>query len=271
MFVSIKIALLNKITIFEAVMLRLKPSINLTFSAPVWRMVIDEQTDTLFVEIRDASLKQVSFNGLNLRNAEVYLENFMLDERWLTGIEAADRGILLLHGFAAEGPAHKGITAVNATNGEVLWTDYNTTFDHLTINGPVVFDSRITPRKFYLTDIETGSKLGLYNPQTDFPVKSRIAYPEALPAEQVPFDLLAESPYGNIVHYVGYNNFRIVSLHAQKAGGLMQLLYVWDDTMTVYEDILNVKIQKLQPEAFILYKNYLIYLKNQTEVKVINL
>jgi len=253
-------------------MLRLKPSIDLTFSAPVWRMVIDEQTDTLFTENRNTENKQVTFNAVNLINGNTPLNDFTLPERWLAGMEAADKGILLLHGFASDSsPVHKGITAVNASDSNILWTDYNNTFDHLTVNGPVVFDSRIMPRKLYLADIQNGTKLGLYNQKTDFSVKSNIVYPDILRAEDVPFDLLPVSPFGNIVHYIGYNNYRIVSLHAQKAGNLMQLLYVWDDTMTVYEDILNIQIQKLQPEAFILYKKHLIYLKNQTEIKVINL
>ena len=60
-------------------------------------------------------------------------------------------------------------------------------------------------------------------------------------------------------------------MHSFKDGVLNQLLYIMDDVRIIYEDILNADIQKLQLEAFILHKNCLIYIKNRSEIKVLNL
>jgi hypothetical protein len=79
------------------------------------------------------------------------------------------------------------------------------------------------------------------------------------------------APYGNSVHYLEHNNFRIVSLHTLQAGHLKQYLYVMDGVDKVYENLLNTGIQKLQPEAFILHKNCLIYIENKSCLKVIKL
>jgi hypothetical protein len=83
--------------------------------------------------------------------------------------------------------------------------------------------------------------------------------------------MLPIEPHGNIIHYIDYNNFRIVSLHSLNAGELKQHLYIMDDANVVYEDLLNADIQKMQPESFILYKNLLIYIKNKSELLVVNL
>ena len=44
----------------------LTPFIDQPFDVPVWRMEIDEITDTLFVELRDNTNKQVSFAAIDL-------------------------------------------------------------------------------------------------------------------------------------------------------------------------------------------------------------
>jgi hypothetical protein len=83
--------------------------------------------------------------------------------------------------------------------------------------------------------------------------------------------MLPMAPFGNSVHYLEHNNFRIVSLHTLQAGELKQYLFVMNGGETVYEDLLNADIQKLQPEAFIVHKNRLVYIKNKTDLKVLSL
>jgi hypothetical protein len=48
-------------------------------------------------------------------------------------------------------------------------------------------------------------------------------------------------------------------------------LFVMNGGETVYEDLLNADIQKLQPEAFIVHKNRLVYIKNKTDLKGLSL
>jgi len=50
-------------------------------------------------------------------------------EQWWTGIEAAHRGVLFLHGYATPDlPGRKGITAIDCATGEVLWKNPDVTF-----------------------------------------------------------------------------------------------------------------------------------------------
>jgi hypothetical protein len=250
----------------------LKPHINQQFNGIVWRMEIDPVTDTLVAEIRNEADKQVSFASINLASGKINFTQLTADERWLTGLEAAYNGVLLLHNFESAGsPAHKGIIAIDAESGQTLWSDYNRTFNHLSINGPVVFDSRIQPRKLFTVDIKTGDSLHAYHQIVDGDIDNGIILPDMVSADILAGDNLPVQPFGNIVHNLYYNSYRIVSLHALKNDTLSQSLYIFKDDKHVFNDLLNTGIQKLQPEAFVLHNKHLIYLKNKVELNVIDL
>lgn len=247
---------------------------NYLFEGLVWRMEIDPLTSILFAEIRNEQDKKVSFAAVDLKTGKLHFDQLSTDERWLTGMEAAYNGVLLLHNYQSEGsPVHKGIIAIHGENGKLLWSDYNRSFDHYSINGPVTFDIRIQPRKLVITDNRTGEVLRPYHPVVDLEIDPKITLPEISTSIDFPVDM--ETPpaphFGNIIHTLQYNNFRIVSLHTQTNARLSQILYIFEDDKQVFTDLLNTGIQKLQPEAFILHNNHLVYLKNRIELNVINL
>lgn len=250
----------------------LSPLIKQQFNGMIWRLEIDPLSATLFAEIRSEQDKLVSFASVNLISGNINFKDLAVDERWLTGIEAACNGVLLLHNYQSPGgPAHKGLIAMDGETGHMLWNDYNRTFDHMTINGPAVFDARIQPRKLFTINIKTGATLHVYQPSIDTAIDSRIITPELINADALNFSELPELPFGNIIHNLYYNHYRIVSLHALKSNKLNQSLYIFKNDRLVFDDLLNTGIQKLQPEAFILHNHHLIYLKNKTELNVINL
>jgi len=198
------------------------------FTGDIWRMEIDELSDTLFLETRDHTDKKVQFGAINLPAGNILFKDLGIPERWLTGIEAAYDDVLLLHFYQTEtGPAHKGLMAIDAQTGETIWTDYALSFDYLSEKGPVVYDSRVHPRKLFLADVKTGATTRIYEPSTYRELKISIVHPDLTEASNLPEHLAYKHPFGNTVHYLEHNNFRIVSLHALKGGGLIQLLEVF--------------------------------------------
>jgi hypothetical protein len=248
------------------------PNINEQFNGAIWRMEIDELTETIFVEVRNSEEKKVYFGAVNLSNGKTLFKDLATAERWLTGIEAAYDGVLLLHLYQSEtGPTHKGLLAIEATTAKPLWSNYTCSFGHLSVNGPVLYDARIQPRKLFLADIKTGATTRIYEPSVYKDLKNNIILPELKTPEFLSPGPVPLHAFGNKIHYLEYNNFRIVSLHALKGGQLTQSLYIMDGVNKIYEDLLNEEIQKIQPEAFILHKNHLIYIKNKTELKILTL
>ncbi|MGN6640739.1 MAG: hypothetical protein ACTHJ8_17640, partial [Mucilaginibacter sp.] len=155
--------------------------------------------------------------------------------------------------------------------GQTLWSNFNLAFDHLSVNGPIVYDSRIQPRKLLLADIKTGTTLRKYEPSIDEEAINDLKFPREASPELALSLALPVSPLENTVHYLEHYNLRIVSLHAIAKGTLQQHLYIMDGVEIIYEDLLNADVQKLQPESFLLHKDHLIYLKNQSQLIILHL
>ncbi|RYY37117.1 MAG: DUF4905 domain-containing protein [Sphingobacteriaceae bacterium] len=253
-------------------MLTLQPNITHQFNAEIWRIEIDETTANLLLEIRNQTEKQVSFASINLDTGILNFEGYTLPERWLAGIETTYKGVLLLHNYqSAAAPVHKAVIAIDENSGEMLWSNYTMAFDHLSVNGPVVYNTQFQPKKYFVVDVRTGAMLKPYENVIDTEYIQPITTPEMVSVEMIANLGLPVEPYGQIVHYVEYNSYRIVSLHTFNEGLLKQHLYIINPTGGVYEYLLNTDIQKLQPEAFVLHKNRLICLKNKTEIMVFEL
>ena len=249
----------------------LQPHISYQFKSTVWRLEIDTLSQIIFVEVRDQSDKKVHFAAIRLDNGDLLFDDLQTEERWLTGIETAYNGVLLLHNYQSEtGPIHKGLTAIDDT-GKVLWSNFTHAFDHLSSNGPVVYDTRIQPRKLFLIDVITGAMARPYNSLADPEMDNEIILPEEIPVNSLKHIQFPTDPFGNTIHYLEHNNFRIVSLHTFAEGALQQHLYIMDGTGVIYHDLLNTDVQKLQPESFLMHHDHLIYLKNKSQLKVLNL
>ncbi|GAA4918249.1 DUF4905 domain-containing protein [Mucilaginibacter defluvii] len=249
-----------------------KPFIQKSFNGVIWRMDIDEVTATLALEIRNEADRTTSFAAIDLPGAQINFENYTTHERWLTGMETIHNGVLLLHYFQSEStPVHKGITAINAKYGSEMWSNFSLAYDHLSDAGPVLFNTQMLPKKLYVHDIETGKVLRPYDCITDNDFLKQVDVPQYLPIQQLPVPLQHLEPAGGLIHYIEHNGYRIVSLHTRNGGVLQQWLFVLNNNRICYEELLMTGIQKLQPEAFVLHKNWLICLKNRTELLVLEL
>src|SRR6201999_4170440 len=122
--------------------------------------------------------------------------------------------------------------------------------------------------KLFLIDVITGAMARPYNSLADLEMDNEIILPEEIPVNSLKHIQFPTDPFGNTIHYLEHNNFRIVSLHTFAEGTLQQRLYIMNNAEIVYEDLLNSDIQKLQPEAFLLHKDQLIYLKDKSQLKV---
>jgi outer membrane protein assembly factor BamB len=250
-----------------------QPFIHQQFNWPIWRTEIDDTSGNLLVELRNTQEKQTAFGSVNLLTGKVNFTDVNPPERWLTGMEAAYDGVLLIHHYeSATGPVHKGLIAIDAVTGNTLWSNYTLAFDHLSINGPIVYNAQLLPHKLFLADMKTGANLRAYEPVIDLPPTNYIIGAQLMPASLLPGLTLPHEPYTNTVHYIEHNTYRIVSLHTFFQEKLKQHLYIINNEgAVVYQDLLNSDIQKLQPEAFVVHKNNLIYLKERSVLVVLNL
>ncbi len=246
------------------------PVIEYRFSGLIWKMEVDVDNELIFVETRNTENHTAAFSSFNLKTGENYFTELVSQEKWLIGMEGSRRGMLFLHGYSsAQSPEHKAIIALDAYSGKQVWADYNLSAETFTTTGLLAADQRFQTKKTVLLDYQTGQIL--QKPDVLKEEFQEITYPVMLflPPENLT-DLIADEITGEI-SCLNYNQYIIISLHTQKSGALQQHLFVIESNEIIYQDLLNEQIQKLQPEAFIVVKNHLIYLKNKTILKVLNL
>jgi hypothetical protein len=253
-------------------MTQVTPYIDEHFEGQIWKFTIDSQANLLFCEVRNPDNKEVSFASIDLNTGNTNFNNLGLPEKWLSGLDSAFNGTMFIHGFqSAQSPIRKGITAIDGATGKQLWSNYIDTISHISVNGPIAYNSQVQPVKLLLLNAETGATLRTFNASIDVEMSHSINLPQILtdlPSEFIPF--FDGELKGNI-HYMEHNSFRIVSLHTLNYGVLTQLLFITQNGDLVYRDLLNDKIQKLQPEAFIMYQGKLVCIKNTRELKIFNL
>jgi len=250
----------------------IKPYIQQQFTGQIWRLLIDPEKEILYVECRDSGNHTVAFSGFDLNSGNANFVNIMIDEKWLTGIEGCFNGVLFLHGYeSAQSPVHKAITAIDGITGGVLWSNYTYSVSHISKNGAIAFNTQIQPKKLFLLDARSGAALRPFNASDDIDIDPNITLPHVVETLDSDMEQHITGDKTGIIHYIEYNSFRIVSLHTLVNTDLKQIMLVMQGTNLVYEDLLADEIQKLQPEAFILHQNRLIYIKNKAELKVLNL
>jgi len=250
----------------------LKPHIHQQLTGQIWKLLIDPGKEILYAETRDAENRQAIFYAFNLDTGLTNFSDLIPAEPWLTGMDGCFDGVLFLHGYqSAQSPVHKGITAIDGITGAVLWNNYTYAIHHISINGPVAFNTQIQPQKLILLDAQNGATLRPYDTSIDQDMDQQIQVPHVTGILDDEFKLHVTGLLTGNVHYMEYNSFRIVSLHTLNQDRLNQLLLVLQQGNLVYGDLLNDRIQKLQPEAFIMHLNRLIYIKDKAELKVLNL
>jgi len=248
----------------------LNPVIDHAFSGLIWKLEIDAAIELIFAETRNSENRTVAFSSFSLKTGQVYFLEVMMEEKWLTGMEGARKGVLFLHGYKSEqSPEHKSIIALDGLTGKQLWADYNLSVEAFTKDGLLAADQRFQTKRIVLLDYQTGNIITQVNsPQDD---QQEIQYPYMLGLLPQNLAALINGTISGEISCLKYNSYLIISLHTLNKGNLMQELYVIKNEKLVYRDLLNENIQKLQPEAFVLIKNHLVYIKNKTALKVLNL
>lgn len=245
------------------------PLINHTFSGLIWKLESDTVAGLLYVETRNSENRTVGFSSFGLENGKVYFEELLPEEKWLIGLEGGRQGVLFLHGYKSDqSPEHKAIIALDGLTGKQLWADYNFALEAFTVDGLLAADQRFQSKRIVLFDYQSGNPKTSSQNQDD---PQEIKYPQILRLLPQNLTGLIAGEITGEISCLNYNSYLIISLHTQNNGALAQHLFIIENDKMIYHDLLNENIQKLQPEAFVLIKKHLVYIKNKFNLKVLNL
>lgn len=173
----------------------IKPFFQIEFGVPVWKLLADEATHLLAVEIRSQPEKYADFATIDLTGGEVLCNGLVSppENDWLCSLEAVGHGVLFLSHFADEqNPVRSGITAVNAATGENLWHLDSYTYSGF-VDTKTVLLSDVKSRQHRLARLSDGILLPDDQHATQTVInKTTLLYPTAYTEEQSHFETIAQ-------------------------------------------------------------------------------
>jgi hypothetical protein len=108
----------------------------------VWRIRLDTACQRLAVEVRDPDLLLAYFYNLDIESKALQKLDVNPSKAWWQGLEDAQFGLIFLHGYGDRKTGqHKGITAIEASTGNIKWTLNEMAFYGLTDEGVLVYQA----------------------------------------------------------------------------------------------------------------------------------
>ncbi len=239
----------------------LQPVLTEQLSGFVWKIEIESENGLIAIESRSPEDKQAAFSVMNFIDGRIYFLERRYDQSGSLNLAWLGRDNLILHGYEGlETPESKGVTCVHSRSGEIIWRKFNISLDHATKNGLRVYDPRLQPRRYYWLDHLSGETIS--TPQITETTRTEII----LPRQDAGFHLPPFLEVGEIrgeIQILYYNSRFFVAFHEINDGIMKQRLVVYQDNSVLLDDILISGIQKLQPEAFFIQQNHLIYIRDK--------
>lgn len=239
----------------------LKPTLCKKFSGIIWRIETDVAHDQIAIETRYPNSKDVFFSVLNFKTGELFLDEIRTENDWWWNMDRLHQNTLLLHGYvSSNSPEHKGICAIDVTNGSTRWQNFSLALEGTSREGLIVYNPSMQPKKLQLVSLESGvvikdSATGYTPLSRDIIFPGFFSDPALLPSF-IPKNIA--SP----VSYIKYNDKECWSFHTEKQGLYTEWLMISKEGEVVLSDILSSGIQKMNPEAFFIEKNHLFCIRS---------
>ncbi|MGB0521948.1 MAG: DUF4905 domain-containing protein [Flammeovirgaceae bacterium] len=254
-------------------------SVNLYHSAgKIWKLLIDDTQNLLFVEVRDEEEREVMFSAIDLTDQSVLWADYMLEEPWWLTMQYAVSGVLLITEFAdSQNPEAKQLIAIDGKAGEGLWMSEGlfetANQQHVILQTP--------QQSRELVDIHTGNSKQAQS-QTITQFESHVV------DVQLPSRYVSETPYFDtvanflatkfqvqasmVIDYLEHDHLLIIAYYEQEQVFYTQHLLIMTKSGTpIYQAILDRELKGIGNESFLVYNNLLIYIEEKHTVKTINL
>ncbi len=268
--------------------MRLKKSFSFTDKNQIWRLLISD-TDRLVIETRNTEAKEVFFHCIELDKGKVLFKDFQFDEKFWIGIEAIKGDKIFYHKFVKPNmPGHKKIICYDIIEQKILWLNDELTFLTLYQDKVYAFRKMFERQDAYLLDSNTGEiieelgsdfnkvneKLNETRLEEDY---SNYKYPEKYSGEENSSIMslieneVKDKDISSIVEFLVYGELLFFNFYVKSATNLLDnmfAVYNIDKKKKVLSEIINRNLNSFSADSFFCYKNYLILLKNKSEVTV---
>ncbi|MHB1177782.1 MAG: DUF4905 domain-containing protein [Daejeonella sp.] len=241
-----------------------QPVISEKFSGLIWKIKVQEQLGLMAIESRNSHIKQVAFTVLNFITGKVHFKEVSYNEQWNLSLAFIGEKNLVIIGYGhSDRPESKGIMSVSLADGSIIWEKFNISLNDAQASGIQVYDPRFQPRKYSWIDHLSSNEIEVS--ALEPVLTGTILFPEIDNSINIPSFINHAQIAGDILT-LGFENKKLLSFHEAKNDFFQQRLIVYQEDKILIDDILISGIQKLQPEAFFIQQNHLLYVRDKQEI-----
>ncbi len=253
----------------------------------IWRLLLNDKDD-LLIETRDISTKEVSYFITNLPNNHIIKKSISLPENVWLGVESFYGDYIFFHKFVKPDlPIHMGIITYNVKKDMVVWENLDYTFLFVHNNSLIAQKKGFEENYLFELDLHSGEfikNLSLSFDEIDEMHNSFMSkfnfdlygYPED--NTLIDNELLNSTiekytktfPLKYNPQLLIFEDLILCNFHLLTNKGISNYFVAVEcESGKIREEIiLNKNVQAFVPESFFTYKNYLILLKEKSEVLI---
>lgn len=267
--------------------MKIRKEYSYTNRRQIWRLL--PSGNNLIIEDRHIADKEVFFNCLDIESGKAIFQNLQFEEKFWIGIEDVYDDIILFHKYARpDMPGHKEMFAYDIKDRGILWRNDDFQFLFFYDNKLYCFREFFEGRKYYTLDYRTGEMIEeldmseesvqlLKDKAMDEKDYSNYFFPEIYEASNPLIDGIIKKLKenyviaGRIEYVVMGQLLLLLTFHeVQKDGSLNNIFKAIDinKEKTIFEDVLDSKINKFIPDAFFVKDNYLFMIKDKEKLVV---
>jgi len=255
----------------------------------IWRILISSENQ-IIIESREVENKEVFFSIYNLENGKIILKDYQFEEKFWIGIETIRDGMIFFHKFAKpDMPNHKQLLAFSINNQQILWKSDEYVFLFYHQNKIYCYKEMFEGRNFYTINPKTGEFLEdlgtdsesinvireLARNEEDFSKYSFTNKGYEFP--EIENYLKEKMNITNLVRdleFIERNGVVLFNYHQEIGRNQLTNKFFAFDTNkneVIFDLILNKNTNNFAPDSFFIYQDFLILIKEKTELQIYQL
>lgn len=243
------------------------------FPGTIWKTLADPARGILFLEIRNAGERTVSFAALRLTDHFWLFKDLSFDEPWWISLTAVEQDILLFTTYDdTSNPDKKSIIAYDMARQKIVWWRSGFTFSAVRPGQVIGLDKKFLWKEVVL-DIVRGEEVQEVAPDLETKQNFHVIRPFQYQAGSEAFETVRNflmttcqltSPVA--IEYREFEPYIIISVFVQEEE-LANFLYVFTTSgQKVLNERLGEQLSGIGVDTFFILNGCLIFVKNKNEL-----
>jgi len=246
-----------------------------SFDKTVWKVLLDEYSSKIILELRDKDFLKASFASIDLLKNQLLWEKDIFENNWWWSLSQSKANAFVLQKYNnnSRNPENQGVFLGNLDDAQGIWQDAKASFE--TLNPPFL---NILDENKSLKQIDLSAFFQKNSQKTE-----KKLFPFHYYKENAYFGILEKLIFNLKKHkalemfeYLEYEDFLLMSYFVANSNEEQKLkqYFLVIDVQTgkvLIDEILNANLEGITIDSFFVWNYYLIFVTNQKQISIYKL